>query len=169
LTLGYYDNFPPNIHHAESYVSVISGRQLQQRLIQLFGELNRREFSFEEVAIPTVPGGVVIFEFGLAETGGFTFLNEAQIKKALDYVSKTHMQTLDFFCAIRYYKNSGGKRQALKFDYYMLRMIFGKGTFEMQVYHERGPRYLSPQDLPQLLAGRINLGSKREILKEASI
>jgi hypothetical protein len=168
LTLGFYDNFPPNAHHTESYLAMVSSRQLQQRLIQFFGGLNRQKFSFEEVTIPTVPGGVVIFEFGLAETDGFTFLNDAQAKKALDYVSKEQAHILDFFCAIRYYKDNCGKLQALKFDYYMLRMMFGKGTFELQVYHERGPRYLSPQDLAEFLANSLSGGSNRKILKKSA-
>ena len=168
MTLGYYDNFPPNIHHIDSYVSAVSSRQLQQRLIQFFGEVNRKEFTFEEVAIPTVPQGVVIFEFGVAETGGFNFLSEAEVKKVLDFVSRAQAQaqTLDFFCAIRYYKGGGGKRRALKFDYYMLRTVFGKGTFEVQVYQERGPRYISPQEIAAFLVTHLNGASGRKVLKE---
>jgi hypothetical protein len=166
LTLGYYDNFPPNIHHVESYVSTVSSRQLQRRLIQFFGDVNRKEFTFEEVAIPTVPQGVVIFEFGVAETGDFNFLNEDEVKKVFDLVSKAQVQTLDFFCSIRYYKGGGGKRTALKFDYYMLRTVFGKGTFEVQVFHERGPRYVSPQEITAFLVTNLNGASGRKVLKE---
>jgi hypothetical protein len=144
---------------------MVTSRQLQQHLIQFFGELNHRRFNFEEITIPTIPYGVVIFELGLAETDGFTFLNETQTKKALEYISKAQLQTLDFFCAIRYYKTSCGKRQALKFDYYMLRMIFGKGSFELQIYHERGPRYLSPQDIAGFLVNNLNASAKLKILQ----
>ena len=47
---------------------------------------------------------------------------------------------MDFFCSIRYYKGSGEKRSPLKFDYYMLRTVFSKDIFEVQVFHERGPK-----------------------------
>ncbi|MCL2358152.1 MAG: hypothetical protein LBH74_03195 [Nitrososphaerota archaeon] len=168
MTLGFYDNFPPNVHHAENYRVIVTNRQLQQHLIQFFDELNHRRFNFEEVTIPTIPNGVVIFEFGLAETDSFTFLNETQTKKALEYVSRVQVQTLDFFCVIRYYKNSYGKQQALKFDYYMLRMVFKKGTFELQIYHERGPRYLSPQDIEGFLVNNLNISAKRGILQKSA-
>ena len=143
-----------------------TNRQLQQQLIHHFSKINNKQFSFEEVTIPTVPNGAVIFEIGLAETDGFTFLNEEQTKKALEYISKLQVPMLDFFCAIRYYKTGGEKQQALKFDYYMLRTVFGKGTLEAQVYHERGPRYVSPQDLTNFLVNNLNNNLKRKIIKE---
>jgi hypothetical protein len=165
LTLGVYNNFPVNVHHTESYPCTVSNRKLQQQLIQFFGKVNRQKFSFEEVTIPTVPNSRVIFEFGLAETDGFTFLNEAHTKKALEYVTKSHVQILDFFCAICYYKNSYEKWQALKFDYYMLRILFGKGTIELQIYHERGPRYLSPQDLAEFSINSLNNANHKTFKK----
>lgn len=168
MTLGFYNNFPPNLHHTQNYLTTTTNRQLQQQLIQLFSKTNNKQFNFEEVTIPTIPNGVVIFEIGLAETDGFTYLNEEQTKKALQYISKTQVQMLDFFCAIRYYKNNGEKQQALKFDYYMLRAIFGKNTLELQIHHERGPRYLSPQDLTNFFINNLNNNSKRKILKEST-
>ena len=72
---------------------------------------------------------------------------------------------MDFFCAIRYYKGNGEKKTALKFDYYMLRTIFGKDTLEVQVFHERGPRYVSPEDLTMFVFNRINEASNRKVLK----
>ena len=168
MALGYYDNFPPNIHHVQSYISAVSTRQLQQRMIQLFGELNQMEFRFEEVSIPTVPDGTIIFEFGLADVGSFNFIDEAEIKKALNFLAKGHVQSLDFFCSLRYYKGLGEERTALKFDYYMLRADFGKGKVELQVFHERGPRYLSPDDLTTFLFRKVNKSSTRKVLKESN-
>jgi len=168
LALGYYDNFPPNIHYVQSYISAVSTRQLQQRMIQLFGELNQLDFRFEEVSIPTVPDGTIIFEFGLAEVGSFNFIDEAEIKKALTFLARGNLQSLDFFCSLRYYKGIGKERTALKFDYYMLRAVFGKGKVELQVFHERGPRYLSPDDLITFLFRKVNKSSTRKILKEST-
>jgi hypothetical protein len=169
LTLGFYDNFPPNIHYVEKFTSNVSIRQLQQRIVQLLGEVNRIETCFEEVSIPTIPEGTVIFEFGIAELGIFNYLSMGEVARAVGFFAKTQVVSLDFFCAIRYYKGKGEgeKRQALKFDYYMLRTVFGKGTFETQVFHERGPRYLSPEDLIKFITDRINGSSSRKILKQA--
>ena len=48
----------------------------------------------------------------------------------------------------------------------MLRGIFGKGKLEMQVFHERGTRYLSPEDLTGFLLRGINGTSNRKIARE---
>jgi hypothetical protein len=168
VTIGFYETFPENIHHIETYLSFISIRQLQQRLIQFLGEINRREFLFEEVSIPTVPEGVVIFEFGLAEDASFTYINSEEVNKALDFIAQEKAAVLDFFCSIRYYKGNGEKRTALKFDYYMIRTAYAKGTLEMRVFHERGPRYLSPEDLTDFIFKGINGGSTKKILKKTN-
>jgi len=73
---------------------------------------------------------------------------------------------MDFFCAIRYYKENGDKKTALKFDYYLLRTIFGKNILEIQVFHERGPRYISPQDLVDFLQSKINWDRSKRLLKK---
>ncbi len=169
MTVGTYNNFPQNLHYLETYISAVSGRQLQQKLIRCLCEVNRKELRFEEVSIPTIPNGQVIFEFGIGEEAGFNYISPEEAQRALALVAKGHVVSLDFFCSLRYYKINGAERQALKFDYYMLRTVFGKGTFEVQVFHERGPRYLSPQDLTVFLVKRLNSGSNRKILKESSL
>jgi hypothetical protein len=168
LTLGLYNNFPANVHYLQTYVSAVSVRLLQQKIIQFLAGVNRKELRFEEVSIPTFPSGQVIFEFGLAEEGNFNYLSSGEAERALALIAMEHLASLDFFCSIRYYKVSDGHRQALKFDYYMLRTLFGKGTFEVQVFHERGPRYLSPEDLVEYIFKSIKGDSNRKILKEAN-
>lgn len=169
MPLGVYDNFPAGLHHIENYEATVSSRQLQQKIVQHLAEINRKELRFEEVSIPTIPGGIVIFEFGLAEEGNFNYLNKAEAERALVYLAKEQVRMLDFFCSIRYYKGGGDKRQALKFDYFMLRFVFGKGTLEIRVFHERGPLYLSPQDLTGFIIRGINGESKKKILKEPTL
>jgi hypothetical protein len=152
----------------ESFNSTISSKQLQQRLIQVFYELNGKELSFEEVANPTIPECKLIFELGLAEAKSFNYIDEEEVKKAINLLAKEHLHTMDFFCAIRYYKGNAEKKTALKFDYYLLRTIFSKDTFEIQVFHERGPRYISPEDLTLLIFNKINEAAKRKVLKKAN-
>ena len=168
MTLGFYENFPANIHRIDNFNSTLSNRQLQHKLIQVFYELNRREFSFEEVTNPTVPHGIVIFEFGLAESEGFNYIDDEEQKKAAAFLAKERLGALDFFCSIRYYKVTGEARTALKFDYYMLRTLFSKDTLEVQVFHERGPRYIAPEELTTFIFNKINEKSSRnkKILKK---
>ena len=166
LTVGFYDNFPSQIHLIESFASSLSSRQLQQKLVQIFYEINQKDFSFEEVTNPTIPDCKVIFEFGLADSECFNYVDSEEEKKALDLIGKELLHTIDFFCGIRYYKGKTEKKAPLKFDYYLLRTIYNKGTVEVHVHHEKGPRYISPQDLTQLIFNKINEGSIKKILKK---
>ncbi len=93
------------------------------------------------------------------------------LKKQLIFLAKERLGSMDFFCSIRYYKGTGEKKTPLKFDYYMLRTIFSKDIFEIQVFHERGPRYISPEELTRLFLAKINETSSgnRKILKKTNI
>lgn len=164
--LGFYDNFPLNIHRIENFSTLFSNKKLQKRLINVLSEINRRTFSFEEITYPTLPECTVIFEAGLAEAQSFNYIDEEEAKKVLNALRKSPFQTMDFFCALRYYKGTADKKKPLKFDYYMLRVIFGKNAVEIRVFHERGPRYISPEDIVTFLVNMINSASKRKFLKK---
>jgi len=153
---------------SETFNTTLSSKQLQQKLIIVFCETNKKEFSFEEVANPTFPDSTVIFEFGLAEKAEFTFIDEKETEKALSILTNDHLQTVDFFCAIKYYKGKQKKKTPLKFDYYLIRTIYTKESFEVQIHHERGPRYLSPEDLTQFIFSKLNEGPSRKPLKKTS-
>ncbi|MEM2080831.1 MAG: hypothetical protein QXP44_01065 [Candidatus Bathyarchaeia archaeon] len=163
--LGFYANFPTNLHSVEGFASILSAKKLQQKLIQVLRDVNRKPFSFEEVADPTVPNGSVIFEIGLAEDTNFNYIDEEETKKVLGALKKGAFQLMDFFFAARYYKDTGEKKAPLKFDYYLVRFIFDHGSVEIQVHHERGPRYISPRDLAAFLMDQINQASARKVLK----
>jgi hypothetical protein len=170
LTIGLYENFPVNIHRYDKFNSTISSKQLQKKIIQVLKDVNGKEYGFEEIANPTVPDGRVIFEFGLAESGDFNYIDEEEVKKTLSFLTKERLNSMDFFCSIRYYKGSGINRSALKFDYYMLRTVFSKDILEVQVFHERGPRYLSPEELTMFIFSKVNDESSRnrKILKKTT-
>jgi hypothetical protein len=128
-------------------------------------EINTKTFNFEEVSNPTIPECNVIFEFGLADANNFYFIDQEETKKTLAVLNETHLHTLDLFCAIRYYKINVQKRTALKFDYYLMRMVFGTGLIEFQVFHKQGPRYITPEDLIDFITCKVNETASRKILK----
>lgn len=164
--LGLYENFPQNIHRTETFTSPLSRRKLQQKITQVFQEVNRKNLSFEEVGNPTIPNGTVIFEFGIADAEDFCYLNEEEAQRLQTALDVAPLQVMDWFCAIRYYKNTQEKKAPLKFDYYMLRMGFGeKGVMEVLVFHEKGPRYISPEDLVAFMERKVNQGASRKLLK----
>ena len=163
--LGLYENFPENIHRTESFTSSLSSKKLQQRLIQILSEINRKTFSFEEIAHPTVPECAIIFEVGIADANSFNYIDEEETNKVLNALKKEPFRVIDFFCAVRYYKAKTEKKVPLKFDYYMMRAVFGKDSMEIRVFHERGPRYIAPEDIVTLLVNKINKTSAKRILK----
>ena len=171
MTIGFYENFPVNIHRYDKFNSTISIKQLQKKLIQVLKAVNSKEYGFEEIANPTVPDGRVIFEFGLAESGDFNYIDEEEVRKTLNFLTKERVHSMDFFCSIRYYKGIGEKKTPLKFDYYVLRTIFSRDNFEVQVFHERGPRYISPEEVTEFIFNEINESSnkRKKILKKTDI
>jgi hypothetical protein len=147
--LGRYDNFPSNIHFIESFNVNNPVRQLQKNLMNFFAMANKQTYSFEEVANPTIPNTIINFEFGLAEGKSFCFIEQQELCQALELIQKENYHILDFYCAIQYHK--GPEKTPLKFDYYIIRTLFEKGKLEVQIHHEKGPRYLSPEDIANLI------------------
>lgn len=163
--LGFYENFPQNIHKTTRATTSLSNKKLQQTLMRLFREINTKAFKLEEIADPSIPQCTVFFEFGIAEANAFNFLNQEETNKVLKVIKKKPFQIMDFFCAIRYYKTQNEEKKPLKFDYYIIRFTFNKNYVETQVFHERGPRYISPDDVTNLIFSRINDAFSRKILK----
>ena len=164
--LGFNENFPVNIHLSETLTSSLSKRKIQEKIAQVLQGLNRRTFTFEEIGNPTLPNCTVIFEFGIADGEDFSYFDEEEARKIQQKVAKDNVQVMDWFCSVRYYKNIKGKRAPLKFDYYMLRMDFDeKGAVEFLIFHERGPRYISPEELVGFIELKVNQASSRKNLK----
>jgi len=164
--LGVYDNFPVIIHLSKTLMSTLSKRKLQERIVQVLQEVNCKTFSFEEVGTPNQPNCTIIFEFGIANGEVFSYLDEEEARKMQHALAKDAMQIIDWYCSVRYYKNVKEKRTPLKFDYYMLRMSFTeKGAMELLVFHERGPRYISPEEIVDFTERKVNQTSNRKILK----
>jgi len=166
LTLGVFDNFPENIQYVRSFTSNVPSRNLQQTLIQALYEINKREFTFEEVGHPTVPNCHIIFEFGLAEADCFSYIDEEEVGKVSDLLVNQALENMDFFCVIRYYMGEGKEKRALRFDYYLLRTVYNRSIFEIQVCHKKGLRYVPPEDLALFIFNRLNGTSKRKALKK---
>lgn len=163
--LGFYENFPENIHKIARFTTSISNKRLQQALTKTVHKLNNETFRLEDVANPSVPQCTVIFEFGIAEANNFNYLDNEETSRMLKTIRKKPFQVMDFFCAIRYYKTQNEKKTPLKFDYYMLRFTFNKKSVEIQVFHERGPRHISPEDAPNFIAHKINETFSKKILR----
>jgi len=165
--LGLYDNFPEDIHRTGNFSSSLSIPKLQQRIVRVLHEVNRKPFCFGNINLPSLHGCTVIFEVGIAENKSFNFIDDQEAIKVLKALRNQASQVLDFFVAIRYYKGTAQEKKPLRFDYYMLRSIFSqKNLVELQVFHERGPRYVSPEELINIVEKEVNGISTRKILKK---
>ncbi|MEM2098989.1 MAG: hypothetical protein QXU99_04500 [Candidatus Bathyarchaeia archaeon] len=158
-----------HIHRIESFTLAVSLRSLQQRLITALSEINRKPLTFEQVANPTVPQSTVIFELGIAEDENFNYLDAEEAKKVLVEIRKKPFQVLDFFCVIRYYRKKEEKETPMKFDYYLIRFTFSETVVEMRICSERGPRYVSPEDLSIFIVNEINKKFTKKVLKPTII
>ncbi len=162
---GFYEAFPHNVHKIVHFVTPISSRRLQQTLIQLLHGLNKTTLRLEDVGTPSMADSVALFEFGTAEDNGFNYLNDEETAKALKIIQKSPPQILDFLCAVRYYRIINEMRKPLKFDYYMLRFTFNPKFLELQLFHERGPMHILPEELVDFIVKKINEIFRRKVLK----
>ncbi len=140
-------------------------KKLEERLIQTLREVNKNKFMFEDIGSPTIPGCTIIFEFGIADSNGFTYIDDAETKRTLKSLKQKTYDIMDFFCAIRYYKEYPARKRPQKFDYYLARFLLSQNHVQLQVFHERGPRYFSPDDMIAFLQDRVNGGSARRSRK----
>ncbi len=168
--LGHYSNFPVNTHFVQTFQTVLSRGKLQEKIVSALWDTNRQNFSFDDVGAPAVPDCTVVFEFGIADGEAFSYLDEAEANRLRSKVTDEPLKVMDWFCSVRYYKDRMEKRAPLRFDYYMFRLVFSeKGYVEIQVFHERGPRYISPEDLALFFEHSINLDAGKKILKRTEI
>jgi hypothetical protein len=163
--LGFYTNFPQNIHKAETFSTSVVSRKLQQTLVEVLYRLNSETLSLEEVAEPSVPSCMVIFEFGVAEDNDFNFLDDEERKRLLAALRKRPFHVLDFLCVIRYLRTMGDRKRRMRFDYYMLRFMFGESLLQVHVSHEKGTRHVSPDDLVNLVVKRVNGAFSKKVLQ----
>lgn len=167
--LGFYEFFPENVHKTARFVTTISDRRLQQAFIRVLNKLNKQSFNMEEILDPSEGHSLVVFEFGVAEGNNFAFLDEEEANRMLRVIRRRPFQSIDLLCAIGYYEIRREKKTPLRFDYYMLRIGFDQKSVEIQVFHERGAMRLSPEDIAEFLADKINDGFSKKVLRTTGI
>lgn len=162
--MGFYENFPKGIHGISRFNASASRKRIQKALTEIVHILCAETFSFGDVTHLSVPHCTVNFDFGIAEADNFNYLDEEETNRTLKTILKKPFQIMDFFCAIRYYKTENKKKSPLKFDYYMFRFTFSMKSVEIQVFHERGPRHVSPEEIVNFVVMKINEKSSKRIL-----
>jgi len=165
--LGRYDNFPENIHRIDTFTSSLPVRKTQDRIIQTLYGMNKKAIVSDEVDLQALRDCTVVFEAGVAEARSFNYLDETEMSKLQRAIKKEPLPIIDIFLAACYYKTRGEKKSPLKFDYFFVRTVFQEKFLEVRIFHERGPRYISPEDVAKILVETVNKSASRRILKNA--
>jgi len=167
--LGQFKSFPDNPQRIAYYISTLSPKKLQHALAQTCQKLNTETLTPEQLDTPAIHQCTVNFEFGIAETNNFNYLDQKETNRLLQAINKQPFQTMDLLCITRYYKNDSKKPKPLKFDYQMLRFTFDKDLVEIQAYHEKGPMHIATDEIINLLITRINDVFPRKALKPIEV
>ncbi len=163
--LGRYQNFPTTVHGIARLSHSFSTEKLQRIIIEAFHQLNLETCDVNAVT-PRSPACEVGFEFGIAEGVTFSYLDEEELRRFEGAIESEATPILDFLCVVRYYTvDEKGKRVPLKFDYHLLRFLFGKDSAEVRIYHERGTQRVPMEDLISFIIKRINRGLSRRRLR----
>jgi Txe/YoeB family toxin of Txe-Axe toxin-antitoxin module len=165
--LGVYENFPETVHKTADFTISTTSKKLQQTIIQLIKEANNKTFNLEDITVPTIPKCSTILEFGIAEANSFNYLDYEEANRMLEAIQKKPFQIMDFYCALKYYKTQNDKKTPLRFDYYMIRFTFDKDLVRIQIFHEKGPRYASPEDMISFFINGVVKMFSRKVLKTA--
>jgi len=150
MPLGKYDNFPAIIHGEASLIYTSPLIKLQQAIILGFYNLNGfSEFCSMDMSNYNKTCDVEIgYETGVANGLFFNFLNTSQKTFLLNKLeSGTPFLLLDFLVIVTYHYFDEGKKKPLKFDYFLLRFLFSRLRFKLQLFHEKGIQRVSPQEL----------------------
>jgi hypothetical protein len=164
--LGLYESFPSSVHKIMHFATSIADRKLQMRLTETLHTLNAQTVSLDSVTDLSIPDCTVNFEFGIAQADSFDYLDDDETSTLLRTIDKKPLRVMDFLCVARYHSSRGGEKKALRFDYCLIRFTFSKGLVSVRVFHERGPRHTSPEDIANFIVNRINEGHSRKALEE---
>jgi len=155
--LGNYKNFPENIHGITFFEYQESTKIVQQTILFALYKLNHETYNLGTVTPYLKQNHEVGFEFGVAEDFDFNFLDNKELERCVRSVTENELETLDFFCVVRYHKiMKDNNRTPLKFDYHLLRFIFQRSGLELRIRHERGPQRVPIDDITEFIAKQIN-------------
>jgi len=154
--LGKFGNFPEIIHKERTFKTKLSVKETQRKTLKSLYNLNGKELPQNRIINLENPRYAVVFELGIADGINFNYLDDSELKRCLKFLKIRNFKTLDFFLVNKYYKiRSDDKKLPLKFDYQFLRFTFPNKCLKIMVYHERGPRRISLEELIGFLAKQI--------------
>jgi len=161
--LGRYDEFPPSASRFAQFEYLNSVYKLQAAIARAMYKLNQQPVDLASLTTASPPNCYVNFEFGIADTDAFYYLDQEQLN-ALEKVLKAQpLPILDTFCGARYHIKKGkGKDKPLPFDYSVLRFTFENSEIELLLHYIRGNQRIPRKDFILFLKDQIN----KELIKK---
>ena len=164
--LGRYDFFPDVFHGRLTLRYRIDIRAIQLAILNVILELNDSSVELSEISDLTGDGEIIVlFEFGFAEGGVFTFIGPDEARFISRKIEEKPFSLMDFFLVLKYYRKTANRKpKPLKFDYGILRFSFGEEVLTIKYFHERGTRRISFSSFIEYLLDEISsiLGVDRE-------
>jgi len=155
--LGRYDDFPATIQRFARFTYESPTPTLQTVIVKTLHQLNKQTVDMKTFTPASPPNCFVNFEFGVADTDTFNFLDEEELQKIENTLNQQALPILDIFCATRYHiRDQTEKRKTLKADYNMLRFTFYQKNMELFIHNERGTQRIPLKDLILFLKSQID-------------
>jgi hypothetical protein len=158
--LGKYDRFPTTILHCSALLThknpII---KLQLLLIRSLRALNDKitKYSISFADYLRKFEGEISFEVGVAEGIYFNYLDDEEVMRLSELLSKHGVfSSLDIILIIRYHYIQGKKRIPLRADRYLLRFILHTSRIELYLFHEGGIMRITPEEVLAFVVDHVN-------------
>lgn len=145
--LGRYDEFPEGAFRFAQFAYSGSAQALQAAIIRTLHALNQQTIDLATLTAASPPNCFVNFEFGVADSDAFCFLDQRELYRLEKMLKTQPMTILDIFCGARYHiKKDTGEKKSLQFDYSVLRFTFEKEIVDLALHYIRGNQRIPRKD-----------------------
>ena len=154
--LGIFTNFSPIIHGIAKASFTCHTHEAQQVLLNTFEELNGHQEARTLSIGKGEVDGRMRFEVGLAEGNCFIYFEKETSANLASFLElQKRFRPLDFLLIATYYYTKKEKEMPLKFDYHLLRFLFGQNELNLVLHHVKGTRRLPLDELLTMFFDRF--------------
>lgn len=162
---GKFENFPKVVQGSAGYRYNTSKIEIQRIIIKVLYKINERK-RINNISDIKNKNLKIKIDIGIADGSIFNYFDNELLKYYLKNFYNLKFDLLDFFCIICYYSKKNTKYKPLKFDYYILRIELVDHIIRIQIYHEKGPRRVSIEELITYITNIINKELKRKNINQ---
>ena len=148
--LGIFRNFPTIVHGIGEAFHNGQIYKIQQATIMGLKELNNYREPYP-LSISGKSGtyiGTLGFEVGVADDIYFNYLDDETVQRLYNLLNpRRNYNILDFLIIVTYHYTQQKRSIALNFDHFHFRLVFNKRRIECRVFHHKGIRRMSIDEL----------------------